>query len=134
MEESVSPNMRTGIYYIVTNASKHGEFLVGDRIRLLENGDILNLDARGWMLSENIAEATEGMKIMKTGDGKEKERSRKPKMNRGQTMKLTKAMKAQLLEYLRDVQQKGAYWGNKEQFWKRHGKIVKWVEEEEADD
>jgi hypothetical protein len=45
-------------------------------------------------------------------------------------MKLTKAMKAQLLEYLRDVQQKGDYWGNREQFWKRHDKIVEWVKEQ----
>ena len=47
-------------------------------------------------------------------------------------MQLTKAMKSQLLEYLKDVQQKGDYWGNREQFWKRHDKIVEWVEEQDS--
>jgi hypothetical protein len=48
------------------------------------------------------------------------------------SMKLTKAMKAQLLEYLYDVQQRGGYWGNREQFWKRHDKIVEWVEDQKG--
>jgi hypothetical protein len=43
-------------------------------------------------------------------------------------MRLTKAMKSQLLKYLHDVLQKGDYWGNSEQFWTRHDKIVEWVE------
>ena len=45
-------------------------------------------------------------------------------------MRLTNAMKAQLLEYLHDVQRRGEYWGNREQFWKRHDKIVEWAMEQ----
>jgi len=41
---------------------------------------------------------------------------------------LTKAMKAQLLEYIKEHKELGYYWGNKEQFWARHEKIMKWVE------
>jgi hypothetical protein len=48
-------------------------------------------------------------------------------------MKLTKAMKAQLLEYLHDVLQKNEYWGNSEQFWARHEKIVEWIEEQKEE-
>lgn len=47
-------------------------------------------------------------------------------------MKLTVAMKSQLLAYLSDVEDEGVYWGNKEQFWKRHEKIKQWVEEQEG--
>jgi hypothetical protein len=47
-------------------------------------------------------------------------------------MRLTKAMKSQLLEYLHDVLQKNEYWGNSEQFWTRHEKIVEWVEEQDS--
>uniref|UniRef100_A0A6M3JDH9 Uncharacterized protein n=1 Tax=viral metagenome TaxID=1070528 RepID=A0A6M3JDH9_9ZZZZ len=42
--------------------------------------------------------------------------------------KLTPAMKAQLLEYCRQEKERGDYWGNQEQFWARHEKIVKWIE------
>ena len=45
--------------------------------------------------------------------------------------KLTKVMKSQLLEYLHDIEQKGDYWGNKDQFWARHEKIKEWVKAQE---
>jgi len=48
------------------------------------------------------------------------------------TEKLTPAMKAQLLEYCRETFEMGGYWGNKERFWVRHEKIVKWIEAQEA--
>jgi hypothetical protein len=47
-------------------------------------------------------------------------------------MKLTEAMKNQLLEYLMDVEDEGVYWGNKKQFWNRHQKIAEWLLEQET--
>jgi hypothetical protein len=49
------------------------------------------------------------------------------------TVRLTAAMKSQLLEHLREAEQSGVYWGPQEQFWKRHGKIVEWVESQETE-
>jgi hypothetical protein len=46
--------------------------------------------------------------------------------------RLTAPMKSQLLEHLHDVVQRGEYWGPREQFWKRHEKIVEWVEAQET--
>lgn len=56
-------DMKEGLRYIVTHDSKHKEFQVGDCIRLLENGDVMNSTAGGWMEAECLAEATEGMII-----------------------------------------------------------------------
>lgn len=56
-------NMQSGIRYIVAAASKNEEFQVGDRIKLLDNGDLLNITAGGWMEAVNLPEATEGMEI-----------------------------------------------------------------------
>ena len=47
-------------------------------------------------------------------------------------IKLTKAMRNQLLEYLKDVEYYGFYWGPKQQFWKRHQKIVEWISEQKT--
>ena len=47
-------------------------------------------------------------------------------------IKLTVAMKNQLLEYLYDVESAGVYWGNKKQFWNRHRKIIEWVLDQET--
>ena len=47
-------------------------------------------------------------------------------------MKLTKAMKAQILAYVYRRGEDGFYWGNKEQFWDRHKKIIEWVKEQET--
>lgn len=55
-------DMKVGLRYIVTHPSVNAEFQVGDRIRLLDNGDIL-LQGWGWMGAEHLTEATEGMKI-----------------------------------------------------------------------
>ena len=47
-------------------------------------------------------------------------------------MELTKVMKKQLLESLWDMIRNGDYWGSNSQFWKRHDKIIEWVEEQEV--
>jgi len=47
-------------------------------------------------------------------------------------MKLTEAMKNQLLEYLDDVEDEGVYWGNKKQFWNRHERIKQWISEQKT--
>jgi hypothetical protein len=46
-------------------------------------------------------------------------------------MKLTKAMKEQLLAYVQSAVDEGWYYGNKEQFYARHEKIVEWIKEQE---
>lgn len=53
--------MQVGIPYIVTKPSRHREFQVGDRIKKCADGSIDNLQARGWMDPEHVAEATRGM-------------------------------------------------------------------------
>lgn len=55
-------DMKVGSRYTVTHPSVNAEFQVGDRIRLLDNGDIL-LQGWGWMEAEHLTEATEGMEI-----------------------------------------------------------------------
>lgn len=47
-------------------------------------------------------------------------------------MKLTKAMRNQLLEYLKDVEYYDFYWGPKQQFWDRHEKIKLWILEQKT--
>jgi len=47
-------------------------------------------------------------------------------------MKLTKAMKEQLLDYIKDVKCSGVFWGDRQDFWKRHDKIQQWVEGQEV--
>jgi hypothetical protein len=46
----------------VTRPSVNEEFQVGDRIRLLVNGDIL-LQGWGWMDSEDVPKATKGVEV-----------------------------------------------------------------------
>ena len=53
--------MQLGVVYVVTQSSKNGEFLVGERVRLMDNGDIMNISIGGWIMSENVDAATEGM-------------------------------------------------------------------------
>jgi hypothetical protein len=53
--------MIAGVCYIVTKQSIRGEFQVGDRINLFEDGTIGNAQAGGWMDEEDILAATEGM-------------------------------------------------------------------------
>jgi hypothetical protein len=48
--------------------------------------------------------------------------------------KITPAMLGQLKSYLDDVRNKGEYWGNKEQFWVRHNKIVDWIHQKVAEE
>lgn len=49
--------------YVVTRESVNGEFQVGDHIRLLDNGDLENAEAHGWMPREDVPAATEGMQV-----------------------------------------------------------------------
>jgi hypothetical protein len=55
--------MRVGPRYVVTRPSVDGEFLVGDRIRLLANGDVLNCDAGGWMSADDVPSAMRGVRV-----------------------------------------------------------------------
>lgn len=47
-------------------------------------------------------------------------------------MKLTKAMKEQLLYYIEDAVADGSYYGNVDEYFKRHDKIKEWVKEQEV--
>lgn len=55
--------MKVNLHYIVTRASKHREFQIGDKVRLCEDGSIENSNAKGWMPAEDVAEATKGWAI-----------------------------------------------------------------------
>jgi hypothetical protein len=54
-------NLTPDIQYIVTKASDDGTFEVGDRIKLLSDGAILCIEAKGWIDAEDVPAATEGM-------------------------------------------------------------------------
>lgn len=56
-------DMKVGLRYIVTQPSVNKEFQVGDRVRLLDSGDVLNRTAGGWMEAEHLSVATEGMQV-----------------------------------------------------------------------
>lgn len=58
-------NMEIGVTYRVTVPSHHGEFRCGDHIRLLPDGTLECDEAAGWIPSENVSDATIGMKIRK---------------------------------------------------------------------
>lgn len=49
--------MEHGVKYIVTDAKDSGEFLTGDHIWLLENGDIMCKEAGGWLPKEDVEES-----------------------------------------------------------------------------
>jgi hypothetical protein len=66
--------MKVGLRYVVTHPSVNEEFQVGDRIRLLEDGDILNITVGGWMEVEDVPLATEGMKIKVNQEWLQKQR------------------------------------------------------------
>lgn len=55
-------DMKVGLRYIVTQPSVNEEFRIGDRIRLLEDGDIL-LQGWGWINAEGVPAATAGMEV-----------------------------------------------------------------------
>ena len=56
--------MQVGKQYIVTRGSDDGTFEIGDHILLNENGDISCREAGGWLPSEDVEEATKGMKVV----------------------------------------------------------------------
>lgn len=56
--------MTPNIHYIVTKASDDHTFLVGDRIKLLETGEILCIEAHGWLDKQDVAEAIVGMEYI----------------------------------------------------------------------
>jgi hypothetical protein len=55
--------METGKRYMVTKPSNDGTFSLGDHIYLENDGSISCLEARAWIVVEDVAEATEGMEI-----------------------------------------------------------------------
>lgn len=55
--------MRVGVRYVVTRASQDGEFQAGDRVRLLADGCVVNVQAGGWMGAEDVPQATRGMLV-----------------------------------------------------------------------
>jgi hypothetical protein len=55
--------MKHGRRYIVTKSSHDGTFNAGDHIRQLSNGDILCIEAGGWIDSESVQNAAKGMDI-----------------------------------------------------------------------
>lgn len=57
MTDEMKPNIR----YIVTKASEDKTFRTGDKVRLLEDGDILT--THGWIEAEKVASATLGWEI-----------------------------------------------------------------------
>ena len=44
-------------------------------------------------------------------------------------MKLRHTHYEQLLYYIQDREDSGCYYGNKEQFWKRHEEVKQWIEQ-----
>jgi hypothetical protein len=56
--------MRVGTWYVVTKASECETFLVGDHIKLTENGSILCKEASGWIDAEDVSDATKGMEYV----------------------------------------------------------------------
>lgn len=57
------PAMRVGMHYVVTRASRNGEFKIGDHVWLETDGAIMCREAGGWMPAEDVEEATEGWAI-----------------------------------------------------------------------
>jgi len=55
--------MVTGFQYIVTKASNDGTFQIGDHIIALDDGSIICLEAQGWIASEHVPEAWEGVEV-----------------------------------------------------------------------
>jgi hypothetical protein len=53
--------MEPNVKYIVTKASDDTTFKVGDHIKLLSDGAILCIEAKGWIDSSDVATAIEGM-------------------------------------------------------------------------
>lgn len=56
-------DMRVGLRYIVVEPSACGEFQIGDHIRVLDDGAILNMEAGGWIPKEYVEVATENMVV-----------------------------------------------------------------------
>lgn len=56
--------MVPGTLYVVSSPSKDGTFVVGDHITLLSDGAIMCQEAHGWIESEEIPEAAEGMTVV----------------------------------------------------------------------
>lgn len=57
MQPEIQPNVR----YVVTKSSNDGTFEVGDHIKLLENGEIACIEAKGWIDKADVPEAIKGM-------------------------------------------------------------------------
>lgn len=59
----MTTTMIQGPRYRVTKRSKHGEFQVGDLVRLLDDGCVSNVKACGWIEAEDVPAATKGWEI-----------------------------------------------------------------------
>jgi len=53
--------MLPNIHYIVTKASDDETFQVGDHIKMLKTGEILCIEAHGWINQQDVDEAMVGM-------------------------------------------------------------------------
>ena len=54
--------MVVGVKYVVTKPSQHREFMVGDIIKLFDDGGIGNYKIGGIMRAEDVPSASKGMK------------------------------------------------------------------------
>ena len=54
-------DMREDVRYVVTKASKEGEFKVGDHIYLWPGGRVFSLREEGWLSPKDVPSATLGM-------------------------------------------------------------------------
>jgi hypothetical protein len=55
--------MQVGILYIVTHDSDNKKFQIGDRIWMLDSGDIIHSTKEGWAQVEDISETACGMEF-----------------------------------------------------------------------
>jgi hypothetical protein len=53
--------MESNVRYIVTKASDDTTFKVGDHIKLLSDGAILCIEAKGWIDASDVPTATQGI-------------------------------------------------------------------------
>jgi hypothetical protein len=56
-------DLEIDLRYVVVKPSVNGEFQIGDHIKLLPDGAVLNLEAGGWIDMPYLSQATEGMVV-----------------------------------------------------------------------
>ncbi len=55
--------MQVGLRYVVTRSSKNKEFIKGDVVWMNKDGSVMCPNAKGFMVAENVKEATRGWSI-----------------------------------------------------------------------